>query len=487
MTKCIILICTLFAGSSFAQVNDTLHGALYPFRDKSGKFGYADENLSIKINSQYKKADVFTKQGFAVITDSLDRKGVIDKRNNMILPADYEHVRLFTLEDFTLAEAYKTYFTRWRFWEWKFLPGFSITGGGSDKRLFDTKVERVKKTIFILGKKTRKVRSKRITDKSYTDKYFKIKALDNNHVLVDDRLYRISAKKGHLIASRIKNPLSSQTFAQQKKRRLHIVDKKGRKVNGKTFQALDSIPFALANKQMMTPIGKSGYKSIASVYEDKENHVYIYPDFSKPLPKNIHENKHLDGPTAEELIRGLWLLASVPDSDYFLFMSFRNGQRFFRFLDTQGNWHQTLPAHIPFTVVRPSGDIIWPAREHYISTHEVPEGWKIDRMSALKDDSIYHVALSKDKVVRQGIWDAEKKKWLIFPKYYQVYAMNNSSLWRFQETYEGLWGVMNADGEPLIKPIYSSISADGWVQAEENGKHIRFYLHPQTLKVFREK
>src|SRR5690554_172229 len=115
MTKCIILICTLFAGSSFAQVNDTLHGALYPFRDKSGKFGYADENLSIKINSQYKKADVFTKQGFAVITDSLDRKGVIDKRNNMILPADYEHVRLFTLEDFTLAEAYKTYFTRWRF------------------------------------------------------------------------------------------------------------------------------------------------------------------------------------------------------------------------------------------------------------------------------------------------------------------------------------------------------------------------------------
>src|SRR5699024_6602986 len=210
MKKLMILLCVLFSSSVYSQhglpASEVQHQTLYPYRDKSGKFGYADENLQIHIEPQYKKVELFSKQGFAVITDSLDRKGVIDKNNKVIIAPGYDAIQLHVLEDFTLGEVLKTYYTRWRFWEWEFLPGFSFMGAGGDGRLFDTKVKRIKKTVFILGDKSRKIRSKRLTP-AYINTYFDIKTLDSNHVLIDDRLYDIGANGARFIASRIKEPL----------------------------------------------------------------------------------------------------------------------------------------------------------------------------------------------------------------------------------------------------------------------------------------
>lgn len=492
MRKFMVLICMLFVSGAYGQHDllgkDVLREAGYPYRDKSGKFGYADDNLNIVIEPQYEKATVFTKQGFAVITDSLNRKGVIDRNNHIVVPTDYDYIRLFLLDNYTLAEVYKSYYTRWRFWEWEFLPGFSIMGGGRDNRLFDTAVKRFKKTVFVLGDKLHKVCSERLTDKSYVDKYFDIRTLDSNQVLIDDRLYSIGPKGARRIASGIKASLNPDAFAQQKKRRLHIIDRKGKRIDNKSYEVLDSILFKVVETQAMTvPLGKRSYGSIAAAYQSEDGRTFIYPDFSKPLPQIISEHRHPDDPTAAELIRGLWQLSSVPDSDYFLFMSFRDGKRFFRFLDTQGNWLQSLPAHIPFTIVRPSGDVIWSARKHYVPPMQDLEGWKISRVSATKHDSLYHITLSKAKEVRQGIWDAEEAQWLIAPHYYQVYTMANTQQWRFQETNGALWGIMDKEGTQLIEPTYTSIASDGWVRLTDNGEDISFYLHPTTLREFREK
>lgn len=490
MMKHMILLCILFSSNACAQpklsVNNTSNETLYPYRYKSGKFGYVNDSLQTRIEPQYTHAELFTEHGFAVITDSLDRKGVIDKNNKVIITTDYDAIQLHALNDFTLAQVLKTYYTRWRFWEWEFLPGFSFMGAGGDGRLFDTKVKRVKKTVFILGDKSRKVRSKRLTP-AYINKYFDIKTLDSNQVLIDDRLYEIRAKSAHFITSAIKDPLPQQTFSQQKDRRLHIIDRKGKRVKGKAYLAVDSIHLKVEDKRAMIPRARNGKGTIASVYQNVEGQYFIYPDFSKPLPQIIHKNKYADDPTAEELIRGLWLLASVPDSDYFLCMSYREGQRFIRFLDTRGKWHQTLPPDIPFTIVRPSGDILWPAQKHYIPQSQVPEGWKIDRISQLNDSSMYHISLSQDKTMRQGIWNAERKQWLIRPEYYEVYPMSNTQQWRYHSEYGGLWGILDYEGNILIKPTYSTLRADGWVTQWESGKSISFYLHPLTLNEFREK
>lgn len=170
----IILISNVCAQQE-SPVSKTLHTALYPYRDKSGRFGYADENLHIRIEPQYKMASLFTEHGFAVITDSLDRKGVIDKSNRVVLTPDYDHIQLHPVADFTLAEVFTSYYTRWRFWEWKFLPGFNLMGSSRDNRLFDTKVKRLKKSVFILGYKNRKVWCKRMTDAGYASTYIDIK------------------------------------------------------------------------------------------------------------------------------------------------------------------------------------------------------------------------------------------------------------------------------------------------------------------------
>lgn len=484
-----MLLCVLFSSGAYAQqglqASEAQHPTLYPYRDKSGNFGYVDDSLRVHIPPQYKMASHFTEQGFAVVTDSLDRKGVIDKSNNRIVPAEYEHLRLIALEDFTLAEVYSVQYTRWRFWDWDFLPGFSILGSSGDGRLFDTKVKRIKKAVIILGNKPKKVLTERLTDKGYVDKYFDIRPLDGNQVLVDDRLYAIRAKGAHFIASGVKEPLTQQTFAQQKGQRLHIIDRKGKRIKGSTYLAVDSIPLQVEEKPVMIPLSSS--RAIAGAYQNDENLTFIYPDFSKPLPRYIHANTHPGDLTAEELIRGLWLLAPVQKSDFFLFMSFRDGERFFRFLDTHGNWHQTLPADIPFTVVRPSGDILWSAEKHDIPQDQVPEGWKIDRMSSLSDSPMYHIALRRDKTVRHGIWDSEEKRWLIAPEYYEVYAMDNGRQWRYHSEYGGLWGIMDYNGKVVIKPTYSSLHPDGWVTRQENGESISFYLHPQTLEELREK
>lgn len=495
MYKFMVLLLTMISGSACAQtgspVDDTSHEALYPYRDKSGKFGYADENLDIKIDPQYKRASLFTGQGFAVVTDSLDREGVIDQNNNLILAPGYDDIHLHALEDFTIAEVHKSYYTRWRFWEWKFLPGFNLMGGGNDNRLFDTKVERFEKILFILGDKPRKIRSERLTDNKRIhteDKYFDIRTLDSNQVLIDQRLYNIDLKGVHFLSEGIKEPLTEHNFARQEGINLYIMDRQGKRVDKKGYRKVNSIAFKVEDIPVIKSLSIDYYTSIATAYRNDDGLIFIYPDFAKALPHLIHENMHPGDPTAEELIRGLWSLASVPGSDYFMFMSILDAKtKYFRFLDTQGNWHQTLPPGIPFTVTERSGNILWPEKEYYIPENQVPEGWKIDRISGLSDSSMYHVTLRQDKAVRQGIWDFEQQHWLIAPENYEVYPMDNTRYWRYQLKKDGLWGLMDDHGKILIKPSYYYLNPDGWVSQQENGKNISFYLNPSTLKEYREK
>ena len=289
-----ILLCILFFSNACAQtklsVNNTLNENLYPYRDKAGKFGYVDENMQIHIEPQYDHAEFFTEHGFAVITDHLGKKGVINKSDQLVLPSEHEYIRLFMLNDFTLAEVNSYYYTRWRFWEWEFLPGFSLSGGGSDKRLFDTKVKRVKKAVFVLGQKPREIIEEVVTDKSYVDKYFDIKALDSNQVLIDNRLFKIEPKQVRSIASGVKGPLSPETFAQLKKKQLHLIDKHGKRLSEKPFLEVDSVVFNLENKRIALETSLSSNRSITSAYKNAEGAYFIYPNFSKALPQLIHEN-----------------------------------------------------------------------------------------------------------------------------------------------------------------------------------------------------
>ncbi|GAB3017091.1 hypothetical protein GCM10027051_22210 [Niabella terrae] len=489
MTKFIVLIggiltCSACTGQ-VQPVTETPQAKLYPYRNQAGQFGYVDDKLQIRIEPQYKMAGLFTGQGFAVVTNHSDENLVIDKVNQVILEPDYDLVQLYELENFTLAQVSKTYYSRWRFWEWKFLPGFNLTGAGNDNRLFDTRVKRLRKTVLVLGNTPRRLFSRKSTDRGYMNKHFNVRMLDSNLVLIEDRLYAIGEKGGRFIVSGIKDPLTKNTFTQRKNRQLRIIDRTGKKINKGTYKVIDSLLFNLGEQRVMIGLSRD-YAPIAKAYADEEGQVFIYPDFSKPLPRRIQENKLPGDPGAAMLIAGLWSLVPIPESDYFLVMSYQAEAFLFRFLDSQGNWYKVLPPGIRFTVTAPSGDILWPEKNQLIPLNEIPEGWKIESIHQLGEGFRYHVRLKMDKSEQQGIWDFEKKQWQIGPAYYQVLPMDNISLWRYQPDYGGLWGIMDSGGNPLIKPMYSSVAPDGWVTQAENGTIISFYLHPTTLEELRE-
>lgn len=352
VTKFMILLGGLFTSNASAQHNLSAvklpHGPIYPYRDKSGKFGYADESLRIHIQPQYHTAGLFTPQGFAIITDSLGRKGVIDTNNTKIIPALYDQIHLSETEDFTLVETYHWYDVRWRFWEWQFLPGFSFLGARGDNRLFDTKVKRLKRTVLILRDRPKKVRRECLTDNGLKNNYFKLRILDGNQILIDDRLYQIRANGAHFLAAGVKELLSSQTLAQHKNQRLYLINRKGKRLKGQRYRTIDAIPMRLGADLLMTPLARASSRPIATTYQNDEGRIFIYPDFSKAFPLLINENPRPEDPSAKALIQGLWLLASVPRSDYFVCISNLNGKQYYRFLDRQGNWHRNLPPSISF-------------------------------------------------------------------------------------------------------------------------------------------
>lgn len=483
-----ILFWTMFTGSAYAQQAVAVKQPLYPYLSKDGLFGFADEHLTLQIPPKYKAVSLFTRQGYSVVTDSLGKKGVIDIRKGMVLPITNESIQLFELDDFTLAAVSNAYYSRLRFWEWKFLPGFNLMGTGNDKRLFDTKVKRIKKTVFILGGKNQKVKSARITPSGYYMNNFNISILDNNQVLIDGALYKISSKGARLMTKGIQDTLAGHRFAQRRGNRLYILDRDGNPVGTKGYALLDSLEFIVNDLPHTVQLNSSGFQAICRAYKDEEGKVFIYPDFSKQLPRILSGKLPENDSRAEDVIRGIWRIAAIPGSDYFLFMHYQDGKRIFWFLDRQGNWHANLPSEVPFTVTLPSGDILWPQSDRFISDDQVPDQWEIRTISRLGESSGYRIAIGQGKTTRQGIWDIDKNQWLIRPKYYQVYPLgDNKRRWAFQPEKSGLWGIMDQQGEVLVKPVYYSITREGWVQLQENGRYISFYLDLKTLRPFREK
>lgn len=224
-----------------------------------------------------------------------------------------------------------------------------------------------------------------------------------------------------------------------------------------------------------------------SAYQNAAGAYFIYPNLSKALPQIIHDNKFEEVPSTEEILRGLWLLASVPNSDYFLFMGYRDGKRYFSALDTQGSWHQTLPPDPLFTVVQNTGRILWPTQEHFIPDQQIPEGWMVQEIIQVRENSLYEIRIVKNQEERQGIWDNGLKQWLFAPEYYAIYPMNNKMYWRYQSEKNGLWGVKDTESKVLIEPTYHRLQPDGWVTKRHDEGSISFYLHPQTLVELREK
>lgn len=465
---------------------------LHPYLGKDGRYGYVEAGFRVSISPQYKLAGPFNEQGYAVVANDENRYGVINMANETVIPLIYEHVSLTTLEDYTVAETQESYRADYRFWNWRFLPGFNIIGGSSDKRLFDTKVSREKQTLWVLGPKHRKISSKAETKPTFGNAYFRITALENNRLWADGNLYAIGDRGARRLASHIKIPSDSFPYLQRLGDNVRVVDPNGKPIDRRIFTPVDSASLKMSNSKLITVsfIHKNQRKQ-PTFYRDREGHYYCYPDFGKPLPDTVQNTPpDEDGISVQKVLQEqLWMIAPVPNSDYFVLMGFDDGTRFFRFLDTQGNMHRTLPPDIPFSVtVEPTGSIIWPDIDHYIGPKQVPEGWSAHAIRQLDDMPLYIVTIQKGKTQRQGVWNVDTQQWHIAPDYYSVAPLDSDfEQWAFQpDNKDDLWGIIDTHGDVKVPPRYRSISPDSYVQLPtDDGRNLSFYLHLPSLRELR--
>ena len=466
---------------------------LYPYLGKDGRYGYVEAGFRVGIPPQYRQAGPFNEQGYAVVVNDANQYGVINTANEAVIPLIYEHVSLTTLEDYTVAETQESYSADYRFWDWRFLPGFNIIGGTGDKRLFDTKVTREKRTLWVLGPKNRKIASKAETKPTFGKAYFRIITLENNRLWVDGHLYAIGGRGARRLASHIKIPSGDFPFLQHLGNKLRVVDRNGKPIDRRVFTPVDSVSLKMNNStrtDISLTVKKNRQQPI--LYHDGHGNYYCYPDFGKPLPDTVQNTSpDEDGLSAQKVLQEqLWMMAPVPKGDYFVLMNFDDGTRFFRFLDTQGNMHRTLPTDIPFSVtVEPTGSIIWPDVDHYIGSDQVPEGWSVHSICLLDNTPLHIVTLQKDKTQRQGVWNVDTQQWHIAPDHYSVAPLGSDfEQWAFQpDNKDDLWGIIDARGDVKVPPRYRSISPDGYVRIQaDDGHGLSFYLHLPSLRELRE-
>src|SRR5690554_4287145 len=123
-------------GQAFQNMKEDNEQELYPYLGRNNLYGYADKDGNVIMKPQYDEVDFFY-NGIAVVRKKGEKEILINKKNEVIpIPQEYDELYLYPTFDQVFIEVKKYTTNRLRFWQWEFLPGFHIIGGGSsDNRL----------------------------------------------------------------------------------------------------------------------------------------------------------------------------------------------------------------------------------------------------------------------------------------------------------------------------------------------------------------
>lgn len=484
------LVCSL-AGYASSDTSSTKNSnmRLYPYLGANGQYGFADSNMQVVIRPQYRSVNFFTEQGIAIVRNSEDKYGIIDLDGRLILPFRKDNFRLFTVGDQTLIELSSKYKSNLRFWNWQFWPGFSLTGGGNDKRWFDTNVPREKVQVRWL-EKDRTIRSKRGAAQDSRLRA-KVTVFDERTFLLDDELYRLDEKKAVKIASKISKTVNYPLFLQKVNNEFKLMKLGEELVLEKMLQVLPEMDLLIAEQDYRFQIQmRTDYQvySKGDFYKAGNGQVYVFPDFDKPFPTKISDQTTSDSLSADEILDRARYIQPIPNTDRFMIVL--GDLKTLIALDTEGNWHPADEHKHDFRIVTPSGGILWPLSADFLDKSNVVDDWEVNRISEIHTQSeLYTVTLRRDKEQRQGIWDNTAKSWKLYPKFHSIRNLDfDNRFVPFLSHKEGKWGLYDLEKQEIyIAEIYHSIYSNGMVQLFENGKYISFYLDVTTKREFREK
>lgn len=368
--KILILLIALLSGALMGSVCAAAVPAppvLVPWLASNGHFGYDTLDGKPVIAPQYTDAGPFV-AGFAVVSKA-GRYGMIDAKGAVVVPLRYAVAELFSVgrAGFALLVTKREYNAPWRFWQWRWMPEFNLLGGGSGGPTVVTKVPRAVWSVEFLPSR-KSLFSRNDLDETSdmgTHQYWKKgwvpdrslprdlrMAVYDKLIQVDDKVWRLTAR-GRLV--RLPQRVEDITYNGQ----LLVVDGQRYRLDDETGKPLgDRVFTRVAKASFTTPEGAfdlsqaSGmgpaYPRIPSpIYRDQRGNYYLYPDFSKPLPRRVDDYHGTTGTLKADLVLNeavtVW---DVPKSQYFAVMSTAasDTRRLF-LLDKDGHWNTQVPLY----------------------------------------------------------------------------------------------------------------------------------------------
>lgn len=489
----ILIFQTLFAmscqGQSITPMKQDSAKDLLPYLSSHALYGYADFHGNIIIDPQYERGDFFH-NGVAVVRKKGAKDMLINAHNEPIpIPIKYSTLRLLPYQGYTLVEFTEEYSNRWRFWEWKFLPDFSLFGTPNRNRLFDTKVLREKRSLYWLEGQT-KIQSKK-GGKGKGETYFFVSQISENMIQVDDKLYHLNVPDIKRIAKDIvinKN-VEGKGFLQNKGSFLQVVDSTGKRIMPIQLRSIKKLTLRVEGSlfTLHSEVQQPLYYKLGDFYEDEQENIYVHPNLRKTFPREIKPYPFDDSITAKEILKKTQSIAPVPKTNTFL-LTLDFGKRVFA-LDTDGNWHDPNTNIGKITVVSRAGNILWPGYETELGKPKLPNDAAITSIRPFAQKSNFYLVRIAYKEQRlTGVWDKKSESWIMPPEYHEIASrISYQRFLTFKITKDGKWGVYDIINRKIhIPAVYDFISADGWAyRYDETSKG--FYLNLKTKQEFREK
>lgn len=472
----------------------SFEGELYPYLGANNRYGYADSNGEVVIEPQYPYVDYFY-DGVAVVRSPEGKNILIDTHNSEVpLPNTYDELDMLTAADHVFLETTKYYVNRWRFWEWKFLPGFSIIGGGSsDSRLFDTEVAREKRTLYWWNG-GRKMTMKRGARGRY-EATFSVRGLGEDIVLINDELYQLENNKAKKLAGHV-DPykwVDGGYLMQKISGRYRLLDRHGKPVRKRRFKPMSDLRVNVGGSEFILETQsrwRPGRKRVA-VYSANDGKVFIYPDLDKEFPTHIQPYGLQDTITTESILAHAQNIASIPNTDLFIFVL--NFGRNVYMMDTSGEWHDPTDHYDDFRVASASGAaIIWPPHGHFLEDPPLPEGWdvkSIGRLGGIDADRLLKVVIGNADERLVGVWDRHASTWLMDPAYHAIATWSEHRRFAaFQHEKDGKWGFFDLANQVIhIPATYDHVLGGGWVRINHPETSQTFFLDVDSKREFRSK
>jgi len=466
---------------------------LYPWKSKTGIIGYSNQDGVLKINPQFEDASLFTNQ-YAIVQKN-GKKGVIDKKGIVKIECEYEEIQLADVGEETIAITRKKYNAWWKITQWRMFPGFSIMGGNSDKRIFDTHVARTKWEIISLNHKQKLLGSDHKNDKypyeASNIQYFADK------VLINDHLYSIF--KGHFkkISGTFKGILTDSTLLRRDGNSYKKIGMDLKPQGNEVFKIPKQISVKINGhqKELQTASTISGIVIKYNFMEDQDGHIFLYPDLVKTFPVQI--NKYFDDNTdAETIIGNAHMICSVPETDCFLIYSIINNKKGFYILNQDGTWESDKSKTKDFMIRSNSGNVIYPTVSDLGIDDFLPKDFevkRIERTVANKHWLAVKGINKSDSHILAGIFDIENKRWVLPMEYSSLEEIKGYPyIWKFEFTNisdykKKKYGLIDINTRKITAtPVYNSMNRDAMAGYFSEGKWDLFYINPITAKEYRE-